>query len=322
MAKEKAKAAFYWAASCGGCEVSMLEIGMKILDVVEHIEIAFWPCIADFKYDDVREMETDEIDVCFFNGAIRNEENLEIARLLRDKSKIMIAYGACSYTGGIPSLANFYSREELLDLNYQEQPSVNNPDDVRPQVETKVDQGELELPDMFEEVYKLEDVVEVDYSVPGCPAVPESTMEALNAIVEGELPEKGSVIGAQRKSVCDECDRERREELLEEFYRPQEIEPDPDECLLDQGIVCMGPATRAGCGAQCPEANQPCRGCYGPTEDVEDQGLKMLSVLSSVIDAEEREEAERIIDQIADPAGTFYRFGTSDSILTRGLREQ
>ena len=318
----KAKAAFYWAASCGGCEISILEIGLKILDVIEHVEIAFWPCIADFKYDDVWAMQDDEIDVCFFNGAIRSEENLEIARLLRDKSKIMIAYGACSQAGGIPSLANFYPLKDLLELNYSGQPSVNNPENIRPQTKTEVDEGELELPDMLDQVYKLDDMVEVDYYVPGCPAVPESTMAALEAIVAGELPEKGSVIGTLRESVCEDCDRERKEKMIKEFHRPQDIEPDPEECLLDQGIVCMGPATRAGCGAQCLTANQPCRGCYGKPEGIKDQGLKMLSLLGSAISADSREEAEEIIEQIADPAGTFYRFGTSSSILSRGHVDQ
>ncbi|MFP4687310.1 MAG: oxidoreductase [bacterium] len=284
----KAKAAFFWAASCGGCEISMLEIGTKILDVIEHVDIVFWPCIADFKFDDVRDMKDDEIDVCFFNGAIRNSENLEIARLLREKSKIMIAYGACAQTGGIPSLANFYPRQDLLDLNYSEQPSVNNPDNIRPQTKTEVKEGELELPEFFEQAYKLDDLVEVDYYVPGCPAIPESTMEVLTAIVEGNLPEKGSVVGARRESLCDECDRERREKMITEFHRPQDIEPDPEECLLDQGIICMGPATRSGCGAQCLQANQPCRGCYGSPEGVADQGLKMLSVLGSAIKSNSR----------------------------------
>ena len=313
----KAKAAFYWAASCGGCEISVLEIGEEILDVIEEVEIAFWPCIADFKYEDVQEMEENEIDVCLFNGAVRSEENLEVARLLREKAKVLISYGACSYMGGIPALANLYPKKELVELNYFDLPSVDNPERIVPETEVSVEEGELELPELFEKVYKLDDLVEVDYYIPGCPAVPESTAAAIEAVIAGDLPEAGAVVGAGKEALCEDCERERREKELEQFYRPQEIEPDPDECLLDQGVLCMGPATRTGCGAQCVEANQPCRGCYGPPEGVTDQGLKMLSALGSVIVGNEKEEAEQIVDQIVDPAGTFYRFGTSASLFRK-----
>jgi F420-non-reducing hydrogenase small subunit len=312
---DKAKAAFYWASSCGGCEISILEVGAKILDVIAAVDIVFWPCIADFKYADVEAMPDGSIDVCFFNGAIRNEENLHIARLLRRKSKYLIAYGSCAHTGGIPSLANYYSNKDLQDRIYDETPSTINPERTRPLTRIPVPEGELTLPAMFERAYKLDDLVPVDYYVPGCPAVPESTLAVFTAILTGNLPAAGSVVGIKAKSVCDECSRERKEKMIKRFFRPQEIIPDPKECLLDQGLICMGPATQAGCGGQCTSANQGCRGCYGAPAGVEDQGLKMVSVLGSIVDAEDPAEAKKIIDQIVDPAGTFYRFATAASTL-------
>ena len=131
------------------------------------------------------------------------------------------------------------------------------------------------------------------------------------------LPPKGSILGAGDKTCCDECTRERKEKKLKHFYRPYEILPDPTQCLLDQGIVCMGPATRSGCGALCTAAGVPCRGCYGPPPNVTDQGAKMVSALASVIDAHEPEELEKIFDQIVDPLGSFYRFSLPHSILRR-----
>ena len=131
------------------------------------------------------------------------------------------------------------------------------------------------------------------------------------------LPPKGSILGAGEKTCCDECTRKKNEKKIKQFYRPFEIETDPDLCLLEQGIVCMGPATRDGCGGLCLKANVPCRGCYGPPPNVTDQGAKMVSALSSVIDAVEPEDIEKILDQIADPIGTFYRFSLAHSILRR-----
>jgi len=92
---------------------------------------------------------------------------------------------------------------------------------------------------------------------------------------------------------------------------------DPNECLLDQGILCMGPATRSGCEALCVKANIGCRGCYGPPPNVKDQGAKMVAALSSVVDAQNPEDARKIMETIADPMGTFYRFSMAGSLLRR-----
>ncbi|TRO50378.1 oxidoreductase, partial [Candidatus Bathyarchaeota archaeon] len=107
MSKEKSKKlqlAFYWAASCGGCEIAVLDIDEKILDVINIADILFWPVAIDTKYKDVENMADNHIDICFFNGSIRTEEQEHIAKLLRKKSKYLIAFGACAVNGGIPGL--------------------------------------------------------------------------------------------------------------------------------------------------------------------------------------------------------------------------
>ena len=179
-------------------------------------------------------------------------------------------------------------------------------------------EGELEIPEFYEEVRTLAQVVPVDYFIPGCPPQAPQIVNVLSAIMSGApLPPPGSVIGAGEKTCCDECGRKREEKRVKRFYRPWEIVPDPNQCLLDQGIICLGPATRSGCGALCVKANMPCRGCYGPPPNVMDQGAKMISALASVIDSQDPEEVQRILDQILDPAGTFYRFSVPASLLHR-----
>jgi len=94
--------------------------------------------------------------------------------------------------------------------------------------------------------------------------------------------------------------------------------PDENTCLLELGLLCCGPATRAGCGALCPQVHSPCIGCYGPNAGVEDQGARLLTALASVIDATDPDEIERIIREgIPDPVGTFYRFSLAGSLLRR-----
>jgi F420-non-reducing hydrogenase small subunit len=159
--------------------------------------------------------------------------------------------------------------------------------------------------------------VEVDYFGPGCPPTGERTWEVMEAVLGGKLPEKGSVVGAGQKTVCDECPREKQEKRIKSFVRPHLVIPEPETCLLEQGIFCAGFATREGCGAQCIQVNMPCRGCYGPPPKVIDQGAKMISALGSIIDAEDPEEVNRILDQLPNPAGYFYRFGLPLSILRR-----
>jgi len=320
----------YWGASCGGCEISVLNIHENILTVDEIFDIAFFPCIADFKYKDVKAYPDNYIDVCLYNGAIRNSENEEMAHLLREKSKVLVAYGSCSYEGCIPALSNLTTKEATLNKVYIDNPSIENPNQIFPQTSTHVPEGELTLPSFYHTVKALDQVTDVDYYLPGCPPEPPQIWAVLQviagALTEGkELPPKGSVVGAGQTAVCEECPLEKKEKTIARFYRPYEINPDPDQCLLEQGIMCMGPATRSGCGALCPQVGMGCRGCYGPTEDVEDQGAKMLSAIGSVLDAGdetmEEDELEALIEEavetIADPSGTFYRFSMAHSILQR-----
>jgi F420-non-reducing hydrogenase small subunit len=314
---DKPKLALYWAASCGGCEIAVLAIDDKILQVAEAFDIVFWPVAIDAKIRDVEKIADGGIDLCLFNGAIRTSEQEYMARLLRQKSKALIAFGACAQLGGIPALANLTDKERIFETAYQDTPTTDNPDRVRPQTVTEVPEGELHLPLFYNTVKTLDQVVPVDYTVPGCPPEADRIWDALTAVLAGKLPAPGAVIGAET-TVCDECSRTRTEKKISGFKRTWQVEPDPDVCLLEQGLICAGIATRAGCGALCPQVNSPCIGCYGPNSGVEDFGARMMSALASVIDSNDPHEIERIIDEgIPDPLGSFYRFAMADSLLRR-----
>jgi len=313
----KPKLALYWAASCGGCEIAVLGIGDKILDITEAFDIVLWPVAMDFKLHHIEAMEDKSIDVCLFNGAVRTSEQEYMARLLRAKSKVMVAFGSCAHEGCIPGLANVTTHEDIFQSSYHDKATVHNPDGVRPQLKTEVEEGTLYLPMFYDTVRTLDQAVQVDYYIPGCPPESNRIWEALTAVMEGKLPEPGSVIG-EKSTVCDVCPRIRTDKTIKAFKRTWEIEPDPEICLLEQGIICCGIATRAGCGALCPQVGSPCIGCYGPAEGVDDFGARMISALASVIDSEDPEEIDRIIASgIPDPIGQFYRFGLAHSRLRR-----
>jgi len=308
----KLKIAFYWAASCGGCEIAVLDINEKILEVVEKADIVFWPVAMDIKYKDVEAMPDKSIDVCFFNGAIRNEENERMAKLLRRKSKILVAFGSCACEGGVIGLANLWDRNSVFERVYLETPSTRNPESVTPETSVEVAGGELELPKFYNTLKTLAQTVEVDYFLSGCPPPIPCIIQALEAILSGNLPPKGSSL-LPNKSVCDECPREKKDRKVSEIKRIYEIEDDFKTCFWDQGVVCMGPATRAGCGAQCPKANIPCTGCNGPGPRVTDQGAAITNALASAL------TDPQVVKQIVDPVGTFYKYSLAASILRRKL---
>jgi F420-non-reducing hydrogenase small subunit len=327
MPKEKLKVAFYWAASCGGCEIAVLDINEKILDVLQIADIVFWPVAMDIKYKDVEAMPDKYIDICFFNGSVRNEEQEHMAKLLRQKAKTLVAFGSCAHEGCIPGLANLHDREEVFEKVYLKSDCVDNPSGVVPQTKFEAKEGVLKLPQFYDTVRTLGQTVEVDYYLPGCPPPVKLIAAAVDAIAKGELPPKGSVL-APLKSVCDECPKKKENKKISKIYRVYEKVPDPDKCLLEQGIICMGPATRSGCGAQCLNVDMPCTGCGGPCPNSPEQGSAMISALASILGLEEEKEkysdkdVEELMGQVKDPIGTFYMYSLPSSILGRKVMKK
>lgn len=313
----KPKVGFNWLASCGGCEEAVVDLEEAILDVVAAVDIVFWPCAMDFKKDDLRAMKDGELAVCFVNGAIRTSEEEEMAHVIRKKTQVLVAFGSCSHTGGIPGLGNFYTSESIMKNSFLEAPSTINQEGALPQPETKVKEGLLTLPVFQETAKSLDQVVDVDYYLPGCPPPVKLFQAAVQAILENKLPPKGSVL-APDLAQCTECPRQNsKPEKLEinEFKRPFQIQVDPEKCLLAQGLLCLGPATRSGCDSPCMKANMPCTGCLGPTSRVKDFGAKAMAGFASILDCKEEDDIEKVLDSIVDPEGTFYRYSLPKSYM-------
>jgi len=323
----KPKVAFYWCASCGGCEETVVDLNENLLRVADAVDVVLWPVALDFKKKDIEALSDGEIAATFINGAVRLEEQEEMVKLLREKSGLIVAFGACAHLGGIPGLGNFWTRDAIFQRVYQEVPTVENPRGTIPRETTSVDGGELTLPEFYDTVKTLDQTIPVDYYLPGCPPPPDLVMNAVSAILKGELPEKGAVL-APDKAQCDTCPRaETKPEKLsiKQIKRPYEIKIDPEKCFLEQGLICLGPATRSGCGETCIRANMPCRGCFGPVDGVIDQGAKGLSMLASLLGVEgegemTEEEVKKLLAGVVDPAGTFYRFSLPASFLRRKKR--
>ncbi|HOM29405.1 MAG TPA: oxidoreductase [Deltaproteobacteria bacterium] len=316
---EKPKAAIYWLAACGGCDETIVDLNEALLSVADAVDIVLWPVAMDFKYSSIRSMKDKEIALSIIHGSVRNSEHEEMARLLREKSQTVLAFGSCACFGGTPGLANFRSRKDIFQWVYRDAPTVVNPKGVYPMTETKVLDHTLKLPELFEKVYPLDRIIDVDYYLPGCPPPPDLVANAVSAVLEGKLPPRGSTL-APHRPLCDTCPRnESKPPKIEipEVRRVHMVEADEGKCFLAQGLLCLGPATRSGCGETCIRVNTPCRGCFGPVEGVDDGGAKFVSCLAALLSAEDEAEATRVTDGIADLPGTCYRF-TAASISLKG----
>lgn len=290
---DKVKIGTMWLGGCSGCHLSIADFHESLIDVMDLADFEFSPVLMDTKYDEVP-----ELDVIIVEGGIRNDENRELAEMLNEKAKLVIAYGTCSCYGGIPGLGNLFTVEELEQEAYINSVSTVNPEGIIPNED---------VPALESRVRPLDAVMDVDLMIPGCPPRSDVVAEAVLTLLRNET------IELPVTNLCEVCPREKPPEGLAMDFIKRQFElgkPEEDLCLISQGLICMGPATVSLCGAECPSIGIPCRGCYGPTAKVLDQGAKMISAIASDYGVEEDKtvDPEQVADQLDDIVGTFYTY--------------
>ena len=168
---DKVRVATVWFSGCAGCHMSLLDIDETLIDLLDRIQFCNSP-ITDLKV-----FPEDGVDVTLIEGAVANEEHLEIARTAREKSKIIIALGDCAVTGNIPALRNGMSPDRMIEAIYGPETTTNGelPYDV--------------VPRLLDRVRPLHEVIPVDYFLHGCPPPPGVIAKALLALLDGATPE-------------------------------------------------------------------------------------------------------------------------------------
>lgn len=251
-------------SGCEGCHVSLLDSHEGLLGVLAQVDLVFSPFSGS-------DQLPSHVDVIMVEGAVANDEDRHRLIEARTAATTLVAVGSCAVLGGIGGLRNLSLLADVMETAFGE--GANSKSNLLPRLESRV--------------RPVSDVVEVDMSVPGCAPETHLIVEALVAAIEGRP------LAAPRRNLCDECHRTKeallqhsREFVSDSVFALMELEEiDPQRCLLEQGLLCMGPMTREGCGALCTAANVPCRGCAGPSRLDFEQGAKTVDALAAVLPA-------------------------------------
>jgi F420-non-reducing hydrogenase small subunit len=246
-------------STCNGCTFELVDNQATLSAILEKAEVTYCPLLMDTE-------KIGEVDIAIIDGMVRTEEDVETLKEIRNKSRHLIAWGTCACFGGIPAMANHFELEELIEESYsQAQDSfsyyLSGAIGVNGGVYQK---NELSL---LRRVWNLDDIVKVDYYLPGCPPRGVFLTDLLNEL-QGKPVEE-----IQAAIVCAECSRKPEKNDIECFWVFPKQEWAQRQCFSSKGAMCMGFLTRGGCQAPCPEGGIPCWGCRGPSQPV----LKKLS---------------------------------------------
>ena len=141
-------------AGCFGCHMSLLDIDLDILDVFEIVEFNKSPLTDIKKF-------SKQCDIGLVEGGCSNSENIEVLREFRKKCDVLIAFGECAIMGGIPAMRNFVSLKECLEEAY-----ING---ITTEIGSNIIPNHEDIPKMLDKVYPCNEVVKIDYFIPGCP---------------------------------------------------------------------------------------------------------------------------------------------------------
>jgi NAD-reducing hydrogenase small subunit len=164
--KSKLRLATVWLDGCSGCHMSLVDIDERILEVAAAVELVYSPLV------DAKEFPPD-VDVTLVEGAVSSQEDLHKARMIRERSKVVIALGDCAVTGNVPTMRNGFAVNCLLQRAYIENCSA------QAQVPTEV------VPPLLAKAHPLHEVIKVDLHIPGCPPSNDTIFNALSALLAG-----------------------------------------------------------------------------------------------------------------------------------------
>lgn len=170
----KTRLATTWLDGCSGCHMSFLDLDERLIELGEHVELVYSPLV------DLKEYPA-EVDVCLVEGAVSSEEDVHKVRMIRERTRVLVALGDCAVTTNVPGMRNTFSVDAVLRCGYVENATHNQgiPDEVVPRLLPKV------LP--------VHHVVDVDVFLPGCPPGADIIWKAVGELLAGGIPDPAGV---------------------------------------------------------------------------------------------------------------------------------
>lgn len=170
---DKIRFATVWLAGCSGCHMSFLDLDEWLIDLAEKVDVVYSPVGSDIKE------YPENVDVCFVEGGIANEENLELILKVRERTKFLVSFGDCAVTANVPAMRNMIKgTDPVLRRCYLEL------GDITPQLPNFPGI----VPELLDKVRPVHEVIQVDMFLPGCPPSAPRIQAALEPLLKGEKP--------------------------------------------------------------------------------------------------------------------------------------
>lgn len=290
----KARVSTEWLSGCSGCHVAVVDLHEKILGLLDDVEFVRAPVLMD-------EKDYPPADVGLVEGAVRSEHDRDALKKMRDSVDKLIAFGTCAVYGGPSGMGWLYPNQAVMDKAYGPGPTTTGdepPDDDAPQLEPSVT--------------PIDEVVEVDLYLPGCPPHPYFIATGLRALLD---PGTKALTG---KPVCSGCDRKMVKQAGVSLQPGQVTADDPETCFLSQGVICLGSVTLNRCQAPCPNVGIACTGCAGPSVDmIAEPHLDFRTMVARRMNLLTGIPTEEVVSYFESNAKTFYAYALASPVLYR-----
>jgi F420-non-reducing hydrogenase small subunit len=272
-------------SGCSGCHVAVVDLHEKLLNLAGEMEFVRVPVLMD-------ERGYPEAEIGLVEGAIRSDHDRHALMEMRKSVKTLIAFGTCAVFGGPSGLGWLYNRESVFDAVYGSGPT-NTPGD-RPGGD---------IPVLEDSVTPIDQAVQVDFYLPGCPPSPYYIAAALRRIADGAAPPLPD------KTVCADCQRQMVRRTGVGLRKGAITAGDDSICFLSQGVACMGSATLNRCQAPCPQRGVACTGCNGPRlEIIREPHLDIRTTIARNMHVLSGADPAEVLSYLEADAKTYYSY--------------
>lgn len=288
----KTKVSTEWLSGCSGCHVAMVDLHEKLINILDDIEFVRIPVLMD-------EKGYPEADIGIVEGAVRSEHDREALLSMRKSVKKLIAFGTCAVYGGPSGIGWLYTKESIINRVYSEVITA-----------TAKEKLDGDVPHLEQSVVPIDEIVEVDIYLPGCPPHPFWVATALGAL---QTPEKHTL---SQKTVCSLCERRMNKQTGVSLKPSDTTAPDDKLCLLCQGVICMGSVTMERCMSPCPNKGVACTGCAGPSFDIiVEPHLDIKNMIAKRMHLLTGIDIEKIKEHIEREAVTYYSYSLASPVI-------